>query len=184
MNKKSKVDVLLSSMTPAQVNNEYPMVFDKWQLQKQMVEGVKIGQRLTHDHHVIKKAHEKESWAGIPKMNLDSLDPNSAYRSYSMAGTLSPRQDKRGRSNVLTKHQKREAIRKEVIREMNADAKLNRKNKIRLAAEEEQRTQQKFLKFGDSIVNQYAVPERYDRFDNKKLTGDFDQFTSTMADVN
>ena len=31
-NQKSQKDVLLSSMTPAQVNNEYPMVFDKWQL--------------------------------------------------------------------------------------------------------------------------------------------------------
>ena len=65
-----------------------------------MVEGIRIGARLQQDINIVKKAHEKESWAGIPKMNLESLDPNSAYRCYSMSGILSPSGAKTT-SNVL-----------------------------------------------------------------------------------
>lgn len=56
-----------------------------------MAEGVKISSRLKEDLKIVKKAHEKESWAGIAKMNIDSLDPNSAYKSYRMDKRLSPR---------------------------------------------------------------------------------------------
>ena len=57
-----------------------------------MAEGVRIGPRLSRDIKVVKNTQEKESWAGIAKMNLEQLDPNSAYRSYRMdAFNLSPK---------------------------------------------------------------------------------------------
>ena len=87
---------------------------------------MRISHRLAQDHKIVKKAPEKESWAGIPKMNLDSLDPNSAYRSYSLSGMASPNSEKRLKSGVLTKQQQRDAKRKEIIRDIQADAKLHR----------------------------------------------------------
>jgi len=37
---------------------------------------------MKEDMQIIKQMQEKESWAGIAKMNPKSLDPDSAYKSY------------------------------------------------------------------------------------------------------
>ena len=38
----------------------------------------------------VKKPIEKESWAGIAKMHIESLDPNSLYKNYRLDKSLSP----------------------------------------------------------------------------------------------
>ena len=98
------------------MSEQYPLVFDEWQLQKQMAEGVKIGSRLQEDFKIVKKAHEKESWAGIAKMNIESLDPNSAFKSYRQnklstreSGTLSPL------------YRERDNMRKQIAKEIEKD---------------------------------------------------------------
>ena len=49
-----------------------------------MAEGVRIGSRLRQDMKIVSRAQEKESWAGISKVNIDNLDPNLAYKNYRM----------------------------------------------------------------------------------------------------
>ena len=56
-----------------------------------MAESVKIGLRLKDDIKIVKKAYEKESYTGIQKMTLESLDPNGAYRNYRANKKMSPR---------------------------------------------------------------------------------------------
>jgi hypothetical protein len=46
-----------------------------------MQEGVKTRLRLEKDINTL-KSKEKDSCAGIPKMQLESLDPNAAYKRY------------------------------------------------------------------------------------------------------
>lgn len=125
--KRAPKDILLSQMTPAQVNNDFPLVFDQWQHKLQMIEGVKPSHQLARDHKIVKKAYEKESWAGIPKMNINNLNPDAAYKNFSSSGNILKR-DKSSKSTTTL--QEREAIRKEVIKQINADVKMHRKIKI------------------------------------------------------
>ena len=72
----------MSTMTPANINEHAPQYFDDWQNLKLMQEGIKIGARLQQELKIVKNIHEKESWAGIPKMNPGGFDPHSAYKNY------------------------------------------------------------------------------------------------------
>lgn len=98
-----------------------------------MQEGVKIGARLQEELKIVKNIHEKESWAGIPKMNPGGLDPHSAYKNYRMDRQMSPR------GIIMTPQifHDREAYRKAVIDEITADIKANKRQKIKEAVEEE-----------------------------------------------
>jgi len=78
----------LSQTELAQVNDKFPFYFDEQQFTMPSKGSVRVGQRLQKDNKTLEKFHEKESWAGIAKINVELLDPNSAIGRLIFNGTM------------------------------------------------------------------------------------------------
>ena len=147
---KKKEPMQLSMLTPAQIGDHYPEIFEDWHLQKQMAEGVRIGSRLRQDMKIVSKAQEKESWAGIQKMNLDNLDPNAAYKNYRLENRkFLHRQGGMSSKNIATP---REQKRKEIIKQIKDAVISCRESEAKQAQVEEQKIQEKYYQ-GKSLEN-------------------------------
>jgi len=90
-------------------------------MQNVMQEGVRVGTRLAVEMKIVKNVHEKESWAGIPKMNIGNIDPHSAYNNYRMDNKVSPR----GIIMTSKVFHDRDAYRKVVTDEIRSDILAN-----------------------------------------------------------
>ena len=101
--KKSQSKPTLSHLTPAQVNQFYPEIFDEWQHKNQVQENVKLSSRLLQDIKIVSKLEEKASWTGIPKMTFETMGTHSALLNHKKKnetpalrlGTTPPQKSKR-----------------------------------------------------------------------------------------
>ncbi len=69
------------SVSAAQIIKNNPTNFDDWQRSSMIQEGVSSRLHYKKDFRDLMQK-EKESTGGIPKMQLQSLDPNAEYKRY------------------------------------------------------------------------------------------------------